>query len=74
MALNIHTDPDFEKKLQWLSKRSHKTKTAIVKELVEESYQLKKSGFQKGAFQHLFPDPENIQKELKEMDDDDDLD
>lgn len=74
MALNIHTDPRFEKYLEWLSRQSKKTKTDVIKELVYERYRLKKSGFRFGALSSAGKDAsENIQKELEEMDKDRDL-
>lgn len=73
MAINLHTDPEFEKCLEWLSKQTHKTKTAVIKDLVLERYRIKKAGFQKGALK-LKISSSAAQKELKELDKDHDLD
>ena len=74
MALNIHTDAHFEKYLNWLSRHSNKTKTDVIKYLVLERYLLKKSGFRFGAFSPSGkPSSADLQKELKEMDEDRDL-
>ncbi|GEM_PF-3131698 len=75
MALNIHTDPKFEKCLEWLSRHSRKTKTDVIKELVLEQYRLKQSGFQFGALKLTKSlSSKKIQKELKRLDKDRDLD
>ena len=75
MALNIHTDEEFEKRLNWLCKKTQKTKTDLIKELVTERYQLSKNSFQFGAFKKLTPKKiSNIAKELKTFDQDHDLD
>lgn len=75
MALNIHTDSRFERYLEWLSHHSKKTKTDIIKELVFERYQLKRGGFKLGALKTLRkPSPQKLQKELKRLDKDHDLD
>ena len=75
MALNIHTDPQFEKYLAWLSKQFQKTKTDVIKELVVEKYHAKRFGFRFGALKPARPlSSKAIQAELKKMDDDRDLD
>ncbi len=71
MAINLHTDPKFEKCLDWLSKQSQKTKTDIIKELVLERYHLKKCGFEFGALKSKKKTSSlQIQKELKRLDHD----
>lgn len=75
MAINIHTDAQFEKRLQWLSKKSGKTKTEIIKELVLEKYQTAKSGLRFGSLKGFIQmTPDELQKELKAMDEGYDLD
>jgi len=75
MALNIHTDPQFEKHLEWLSRRLKKTKTDVVKDLVLEKYRLQKAGLRFGSLKAGNPLPsKKAQKELKSLDDDRDLD
>ena len=77
MALNIHTDLQFEKYLNWLSRYSGKTKTDVIKDLVIERYHFKKTGFQFGAFKDSYKkrtSSKRIQDELKQMDRDHDLD
>ncbi len=75
MALNIHTDPQFEKRLDWLSRRLKKTKTDVIKELVFEKYHLKKSGFRFGSLKDAKKVPsKKLQEELKALDRDRDLD
>ena len=70
MAINLHTDPYFEKCLNWLSKTSKKTKTDVIKEIVLEKYRLQRAGFQFGALKPKHPiSSKQIQKELKDMDD-----
>lgn len=74
-ALNIHTNTEFERHLNWLSRQSKKTKTDIIKELVRERYYLKRSGFKFGAFSAVRPlSAKKLQKQLKELDQDHDLD
>ena len=80
MALNIHTDPQFEKYLEWLTRRSQKTKTDVIKELVVERYRWQRFGFQFGAFKGLGKQvskktsEKQIRSDLKKMDEDHDLD
>lgn len=75
MALNIHSDPQFEKHLEWLSRRLKKTKTDVIKELVLEKYHLKKSGFRFGSLKSAKTlSSKTLQKELKTLDRDRDLD
>ncbi len=75
MALNIHTDPRFEKCLRWLSKQTQKTKTDVIKELVWEKYHWKRFGFQFGALKiEEKTTPGKLQTELKKLDEDHDLD
>lgn len=75
MAINIHTDKEFEKCLNWLTRRTGKNKTQMIKELVFEKYQAKKNGFYFGALKmDSLSDSQKIQQELKEMDSDHDLD
>ena len=75
MAINVHTDSRFEKYLAWLSRYSRKTKTDLIKELVLERYQATKSGFRFGAFRgSKKPSPARLQKRLKKLDRDHDLD
>jgi predicted DNA-binding protein len=75
MAINIHTDKEFEKRLNWLTRKIGKSKTQIIKELVFERYQSKKEGFQFGSLKRdFFPTSQQIQQTLKEMDKDHDLD
>lgn len=75
MAINIHTDKIFEKRLNWLAHNTGKTKTQIIKELIFEKYRSKKEGFQFGALKmDVSSDSWQVQKELKEMDFDHDLD
>lgn len=75
MAINIHTDKEFEKRLNWLTRKIGKTKTQIIKELVFERYQSKKEGFQFGSLKMASsPASQQIQQILKEMDNDHDLD
>lgn len=74
MAINIHTDKIFEKRLNWLAHNTGKTKTQIIKELILEKYQSKKEGFQFGALKDVSFDSRQVQKELKKMDNDHDLD
>lgn len=75
MAINIHTDAEFERRITWLSRHLKKTKTEVIKELVEERYRLRRSGFRFGG---LKPSKnisgKAIQRELKELDQDRDLD
>ncbi len=74
MALSIHTDAKFEKQLEWLSRRLQKTKTDVVKDLVQEKFYLKKSGFQFGALRGSKKySSKDLQKELKLIDKDYDL-
>lgn len=76
MAVNIHTDPKFEKQLTWLSRRLQKNKTQILKELVEEKYQSQRQGFRRGALRQYRGDltVEQIVAELKEIGKDKDYD
>lgn len=77
MALHIKTDEEFDKALQWLSRREKRSKSEIVRESVLARYRSRKLGFEFGALRHLFgPDDtsESIARELKEMDKDHDLD
>lgn len=75
MALNIHTDRQFEKHLEWLSKQLGKTKTDVIKDLVREKYHFKKLGFKFGALAGKNArSSKDIQKDLKKMDPDHDLD
>lgn len=79
MALNIITDPQFDKNLAWLARKEEKTKSDVIRDLVFEKVKEKKPhSFQRGALRHLFkgkrPTTEEIVKELKEMDEDHDLD
>lgn len=78
MAVNIHTDPKFEKKLTWLSRRLQKNKTQIIKELVDEKYTQHRLSFQ--DFKGLLRDPgeivdsRQIRRQLKKIKQDHDLD
>ena len=75
MALNIHTDRKFEQVLAWLARQSQKTKTDLIKTLVWERYLQKKSGFKFGSLRGRdHPSSRDIQKSLKELDADHDLD
>lgn len=78
MALNMTTDPHFDEALKWLAEKEKKTKSDIIREMVLERYQAKKAGFRFGALSLYFAKEKNreqqIQKELKEMDKDHDLD
>ena len=79
MALNIVTDKKFDKALAYLAKRKNQTKSDIIRELVLEKCKKMQNGFQRGALAHLFPPgqkptTEQILKELKELDADNDLD
>lgn len=75
MAMNIHTDKQFEKRLSWLSRTLRKTKTQVVKDLVSEQYVLKLQGFRRGAFKsRLNLSAKKIARELKSLDKDHDLD
>lgn len=74
MAINIHTDPTFEKYLNWLSDHTNKTKTDLIKELVLERYRLKRAGFQFGALRTAKTvSSRKIQNTLKKLDKDRDL-
>jgi len=78
MALNIITDRDFDSALTWLSKEEKKTKADIVRESILERFHTKKNGFQFGSLKKLMRSKKNssraIERELKEMDKDHDLD
>lgn len=75
MAISIHTDREFEKCLNWLTKKMGKAKTQIIKELVFDKYRSKKEGFRFGALKTAFPSASRkVQEELKEIDHDHDLD
>ncbi len=78
MAVNIHTDPKFEKKLTWLSKRLQKNKTQVIKELVDEKYHQQRLSFQSSKGALLDPgeliDFQQISRQLKEIKEDHDLD
>lgn len=75
MALNIHTDREFERRLTWLSRRLGKTKTTLIKELVTERYQAHRSGFGFGALRSAQPHTaRRMQRDLKQLDRDHDLD
>ena len=75
MAINIHTDRKLEEYLEWLSRQSEKTKTDVIKDLVYERYRLKQVGFRFGAFKTEEKiSSKKLQRELKELDSDHDLD
>ncbi len=78
MALNIVTDKKFDQALEWLAEKEAKTKSDIIRELVLERLANKRQGFQFGAAARLFaekvPTSEEIRNELKEIDQDHDLD
>ncbi len=75
MAINIHTDADFEKHLNWLCRRTGKTKTALLKELVLERYRQQKAGFRFGGLRLGKRSAQrSLQTTLKEIDRDHDLD
>ena len=79
MALNIITDPQFDKNLAWLARKEEKTKSDVIRDLVfREVKEKKKHSFQFGALRPFFkgkiPTTEEIVKELKEMDEDHDMD
>ena len=75
MAINIHTDPKFEKYLEWLSRHSKKTKTDVIKELVMERFRLQRAAFRFGSLKpSQKPSSKKLQKELKILDRDHDLD
>ena len=77
MALHIKTDEEFDKALQWLSKTEKRSKSEVVRESVLARYRSHYTGFEFGALRHLFgPDDTSasIARELKEMDEDHDLD
>src|SRR5262249_27330031 len=75
MAINIHTDTEFERRIAWLSRHLKKTKTEVIKELVEERYHLRRSGFRFGGLKPSKKVSEkSVQEELKGLDRDRDLD
>lgn len=77
MALHIKTDAEFDKALQWLSKSEKRSKSDVVRESVLARYRSRKLGVEFGALRHLMrPEDtsESIARELKEMDEDHDLD
>ena len=77
MALHIKTDSEFDQALEWLSSTEKRSKSDVVRESVLSRYRARKRGFEFGALRHLMR-PEDtsasIARELKEMDDDHDLD
>ncbi|MBL7684658.1 MAG: hypothetical protein JNK65_01320 [Deltaproteobacteria bacterium] len=74
MTIQIQDDPKFEQYLDWLSKRSGKTSTEIIKELVMEKYQTTRSSLGFGALKgELNMSREEILDELKKMDEENDF-
>ena len=77
MALNMLTDKQFDEALEWLSKKEKKTKSDVIRNLLLERYHDKRKVFQFGALAtHVRKKPTLKQtlEELKEMDNDHDLD
>jgi hypothetical protein len=77
MALHIKTDSEFDRALQWLSKTEKRSKSDVVRESVLARYHSRKRGFEFGALRDVLgPEDtsESIARELKEMDEDHDLD
>jgi hypothetical protein len=77
MALHIKTDSEFDIALEWLSKTEKRSKSEVVRESVLARYRSRKVGFEFGALRDLMgPEEtsESIARELKEMDEDHDLD
>jgi hypothetical protein len=77
MALHIKTDEEFDKALHWLSRREKRSKSEVVRDSVLARYRSRKLGVEFGSLRHLLgPDDtsESIARELKEMDEDHDLD
>lgn len=75
MALNIHTDPQFEKQLTWLCRQLKKTKTDVVKNLVATHYEAKRQGLRFGALKRRGKTLSSglIQRQLKALDQDHDF-
>ena len=77
MALHIKTDSEFDKALQWLSRTEKRSKSEVVRESVLARYRSRKLGFAFGALRDFMgPEDtsESIARELKEIDEDHDLD
>lgn len=74
MAINIPTDKETEKILSWLARRFKLSKAEVVRSLIKERYRATRSGFEFGALGDYQPEKlGDIQKELKSLDDDNDL-
>jgi predicted DNA-binding protein len=76
MALNMVTDKEFDEALAWLAQKESKTKSELVRELVLEKFVAKRSGFRFGALAAVAGSGsgESMQRELKALDEDHDLD
>lgn len=77
MALNIVTDKSFDEALRWLARTEGKTKSDVIRDLILEYYANKRQGFQFGALASGMKKRQSsaaIQRELKAIDRDHDLD
>jgi predicted transcriptional regulator len=77
MALHIKTDSELDEALDWLSHTEKRSKSDVVRDSVLARYRARKGGFELGALRHLMrpeDDSASVARELKEMDDDRDLD
>lgn len=76
MALHIKTDDEFDRALEYLAKVEKRTKSDVVRESVLARYRTRKRGFEYGALRSLGASKKSseIQRELKQLDHDDDLD